>query len=203
MNLVSPSSLLPPLSSLLPLQSVLPAPTQCQAHSRDSVAWSPGQGKSPDLRGMLTWQGHTSHGILTSVQDMFVPGDLETSQAEQEVATVTPVREYTSQIQVTWPLATPVLLNNKLGYHEMSNPEVEESKKEIDNPDRLYEVSPTTLMPSMPPTELHLGLAVGPVQVQAVSPSVTSQREDGLRKDNCEKISPTPDTGSKHLWHYV
>lgn len=39
---------------------------QCQAHSRVSVAWSPGQGKSPDLRGILTWQGHTSNGILTS-----------------------------------------------------------------------------------------------------------------------------------------
>lgn len=39
---------------------------KCQSHSRVSVALSPGQGKSPDLRGMLTWQGHTSHGILTS-----------------------------------------------------------------------------------------------------------------------------------------
>lgn len=39
---------------------------QCQAHTRVSVAWSPGQGKSPDLRGILTWQGHTSNGILTS-----------------------------------------------------------------------------------------------------------------------------------------
>lgn len=37
-------------------------------------------------------------------------------------------REYTSQIQVTWPLATPFLRNNKLGYQKMSNPKVEERK---------------------------------------------------------------------------
>ena len=39
---------------------------KCQAHSRVSVAWSPGRGKSYDLRGILTWQGDTSRGILTS-----------------------------------------------------------------------------------------------------------------------------------------
>ncbi len=39
---------------------------KCQAHSRVSVARRTGQGKSPDLRGILTWQGDTSHGILTS-----------------------------------------------------------------------------------------------------------------------------------------
>lgn len=39
---------------------------KCHAHSRVRVAWSPGRGKSPDLRGILTWQGETSHGILTS-----------------------------------------------------------------------------------------------------------------------------------------
>ncbi len=39
---------------------------KCQAHSRVTVVWSPGRGKSPDLRGKLTWQGETSHGILTS-----------------------------------------------------------------------------------------------------------------------------------------
>lgn len=39
---------------------------KCQAHSRVSVAYSPCWGKSPDLRGILTWQGDTSHGILTS-----------------------------------------------------------------------------------------------------------------------------------------
>lgn len=37
-------------------------------------------------------------------------------------------REYTSQIQVTWPLATPLLLNNKLGYYYMSTPEVEKNE---------------------------------------------------------------------------
>lgn len=37
-----------------------------QAHSRVSVAWRLGRGKSPDLSGILTWQGDTSHGILTS-----------------------------------------------------------------------------------------------------------------------------------------
>lgn len=37
-------------------------------------------------------------------------------------------REYTSQIQVTWPLATPLLLNNVLEYKWMSTPE--EAKRE-------------------------------------------------------------------------
>lgn len=37
-------------------------------------------------------------------------------------------REYTSQIQVTWPLATPLLLDNVLEYKWMSPPE--EGKRE-------------------------------------------------------------------------
>lgn len=39
---------------------------KCQAHFSVSMAWSPGRGKSPDLTGILNWQGHISRGILTS-----------------------------------------------------------------------------------------------------------------------------------------